>query len=71
MTEEYAATLGELRDVIEDAIKWYGKDTPYVLVGCYSAEGLVEKEYMREDEAPGTGYTGERRIRLFTDLCSG
>lgn len=62
--EEYAITLGELRAVIEDAIKWYGEDTPYTLVGCYSAEGLVDKEYRREDE-------GERRIRIFTDLCSG
>ena len=69
MSEEYATTLGELRDVIKDAIKWFGEDTPYVLVGCYSAEGLVEKEYeyLRGDEAP----TGQRRIRLFTDLCSG
>ena len=49
--EEYAITLGELRDVIEDAIKWYGTDTPYTLVGCYSFEGLVEKSIYAKTKA--------------------
>lgn len=63
MSEEYATTLGELRDLIEDAITAYGKDTPYILVGCYQAEGLVKKEFLLGADV--------RVVRLFTDLCSG
>lgn len=64
MNEEYATTLGELRDLIEVVIIAHGKDTPYVLIGCYGAEGLAEKAFAREAD-------GEQRVRLFTDLCSG
>lgn len=65
MSEEYATTLGELRDVIEDAIAKHGENSRYTLVGCYQFTGTVKKEF-------GTWSNEEPEVvRLFTDLCSG
>ena len=62
----YYETLGELRKRIDEAIGRFGKDTKYIITGCYGSEGCIDEIIAAKDE-PGAGPF----VYITSDICSG